>query len=154
MAWIPLSLRKTELKKQVSECTLNILEYSRRKNAVHRHLSYEQSRYNTEKKSELRRVKSEYTDVRNNRPDVKDDGYEDWKYEYAQAQEEYQANKQDIEDYYDDIQSDLEADAQDEEDWWQQLQTTEETQRDALNQELQAISDQIKTEIDGSTIKF
>ena len=154
MAWITLALRKQTLKAEINSLNYEDIQLSRQQRAVHRHLSYEQSVFSAEKKDKLRDIKAEYDAVRNKRPDVKDEGYEDWKYEYAKAQEDYQAFKQNIEDYYDDVNSDLEADAQDEEDEIQEQITMVETQRDAMSAELQAISDQIKTEIDNSTIKF
>ena len=154
MAWITLALRKQTLKAEINSLNYEDIQLSRQQRAVHRHLSYEQSVFNTEKKQQLRDAKAAYTEIRNQRPDVKDPDYEQWKTDYAMAQEEYQAAKENIEDYYDDVNSDLEADAQDEEDEIQEQITQVETQRDAMSAELQAISDQIKTEIDNSAIKF
>ncbi len=154
MAWITLTLRKQSLKSQVTELNNQSVQLSRQQRSVHRHLSYEESAFDTQKKSELRKAKSAYLKIRNERPDVDSDEYEEWKVEYSAAQEDYQAQKQDIEDYYDEIKEEIEQDAQDEEDAIQEDITRTETQRDAMSAELQALTDQIKTEIQDSAIKF
>ena len=155
MAWITLALRKQTLKAEISSLNFEDLQLSRERRAVHRHLSYEESIYNTSKKEEIRNAKSAYNEIRDQRPSVADtQAYEEWKVQYAQAQEDYQAQKQDIEDYYDDLCADLEADAQDREDHLEEEQTRVETQRDAMSAELQAITDQVKQEIEISAIKF
>ena len=154
MAWITLTLRKQSLKSQVTELNNESVQLSRQQRSVHRHLSYEESAFDTAKKSELRKAKSAYLKIRNERPDVDSEEYEEWKVEYSAAQEDYQAQKQDIEDYYDDVKEEIEQEAQDEEDAIQEEITRTETQRDAMNSELQALTDQIKTEIQDSAIKF
>jgi len=154
MAWITLALRKQTLKAQVNELNYEDIQLSRKKRSVHRHLSYEQSIFNSQKKAELRDAKEEYLEIRDERPDVDSEDYEEWKVEYAAAQEDYQSEKQDIEDYYDDLNEQTEQEAQDEEDFIDEQITRVETQRDAMNQELQAITDQVKTEIESSAIKF
>ena len=103
MAWITLTLRKQSLKSQVTELNNESVQLSRQQRSVHRHLSYEESAFDTAKKSELRKAKSAYLKIRNERPDVDSEEYEEWKVEYSAAQEDYQAQKQDIEDYYDDV---------------------------------------------------
>ena len=155
MAWMVLALRKQSLKSSVNELTYEDIQLSRKVRSVHRHLSHEKSVYNAAMKGELREVKSAYMEVRNARPaDLKSDEYNQWKQEYADAQEDYQAAKQDIQDYYDDLNEEIETEAQDEEDALQDDITETETQRDAQSAELQAITDQIKTEIEGSAVKF
>ena len=155
MAWMVLALRKQSLKSSVNELTYEDIQLSRKVRSVHRHLSHEKSVYNADMKGELREIKSAYMQVRNARPaDLKSDEYNQWKQEYADAQEDYQAAKQDIQDYYDDLNEEIETEAQDEEDALQDEITETETQRDAQSAELQAITDQIKTEIEGSAIKF
>ena len=149
-----LALRKQSLKAEINSLNFDDIQLSRKVRAVHRNLSYEQSVFSAQKKLELRAAKSEYMAIRNERPDVDSEDYEDWKVEYAAAQEDYQAQKQDIEDYYDDLNEEIESEAQDEEDAIQEQITRTETQRDAMSAELQAITDQIKTEIEGSAIKF
>ena len=155
MAWMTLALRKQVLKAQISELNYEDIQLSRRKRGVHRHLSYETSVFNADKKAQLRAIKAPLLEVRNRRPDITDkEAYEQWKVEYAEAQETYQAQKQDIEDEYEDYQTDAEEEAKDEEDAIDEEQTRVEAQRDAMNAELQAITDQIKTEIEQSAIKF
>ena len=154
MAWMTLALRKQTLKAEINSLSCEDIQLSRKVRSVHRNLSYEQSVFDAQKKSELRTAKSAYLEIRNQRPDVDSEEYEEWKTEYAAAQEDYQAQKQDIEDYYDDLNEQIEAEAQDEEDALQEQITRVETQRDAQSAELQAITDQIKTEIESSAIKF
>ena len=154
MAWMTLALRKQSLKAEINSLTNEDIQLSRKVRSVHRNLSYEQSVFDAQKKSELRSAKSKYMKIRNERPDVDSEQYEEWKVEYAAAQEDYQAQKQDIEDYYDQVNEEIEAEAQDEEDALQDQITRTETQRDAQSAELQAITDQIKSEIESSAIKF
>lgn len=154
MAWITLSLRKQSLQSQVTELNNEDVQLSRQQRAVHRHLSYEESVFDTQKKSELRKAKSDYLKIRNERPDIDSEEYEEWKVEYSAAQEDYQSQKQDIEDYFDSIKEELESESQDEEDTIQEQITRTETQRDAMSAELQSLTDQIKTEIQGEAIKF
>ena len=155
MAWITLALRKQSIQRDISEKNCYILELSRSIRATHRHLSYDQSIYNHDKTAELRDAKEAYNQAKQNRPDVSDsEAYEKWKVDYTQAQEEYQAKKCDIEDYYDGINQDLEEEAQMEEDHFNELKTQAETQRDALNAELSALQDEVKTEIQNEAIKF
>ena len=154
MAWLTLALRKQTLKAQINELNYDDIQLARRKRSVHRHLSYEQSAFNSAKQSELADAKAEYLAIRNERPDIDSEDYEEWKVEYSEAQEDYQSQKQDIEDYYEDLNQDAETEAQDEEDTLDDEITRVETQRDAMNAELQAITDEIKTEIESSAIKF
>ena len=154
MGWITLSLRKQTLKAQISELNTEDIQLSRKQRSVHRHLSYEESVFDAQKKNELRKAKSTYMQMRNLRPDVDSEEYDEWKTAYADAQEDYQAQKQDIEDYYDELKEDIESDSQDEEDAIEEEITRTETQRDAVTAELQALTDQIKTEIQSNAIKF
>lgn len=154
MAWLTLALRKQTLKAQITELNYDDIQLSRRKRSVHRHLSYEQSTFNSMKTAELRNAKSEYLEIRNRRPDIDSEEYEEWKVEYSAAQEDYQSEKAGIEDYYEDLNQEAEAEAEDEENALDDEITRVETQRDAMNAELQAITDQIKTEIEASAIKF
>ncbi len=150
-----LSLRKQSLNADISEETMNILNCSRKKRQVHRRLSYEQSSYKKDKTAELSAAKSVYMEVRNSRPDRSNqDAYNAWQEQYNDVREDYMAQKEDIESYYDDINEEIEQEAQDEEDYIAEEQERAETQRDALNAELQALSDQIKTEIQNNAIKF
>ena len=155
MAWISIALRKQGLKASVNELTYEDIQLSRKVRSVHRHLAHEQSRINNDQAKELREIKSDYTKIRNKRPDdVKDDDYAQWQADYNEAQEDYQSRKQDIQDYYDDLKEEIEAEAQEEEDTLQDQITDTEAQRDAQSAELQSITDQIKTEIEGSAVKF
>ncbi len=154
MAWISLALRKQSLKADINELTNYDIQLSRKKRQVHRHLSYEQSANKSAKTAELRAIKEPYMALRKMRPDTKSENYQDWQNAYNDAKEDYQAQKADIEDYYDELNEELETEAQDEEDQIDEEITQTETQRDAMNAELQALQDQIKTEIQSSAIKF
>jgi hypothetical protein len=154
MAWITLSLRKQSLQSEVNGLNNEDVQLSRQQRAVHRHLSYEESVFDTKEKADLRKEKAAYLEIRDNRPDIDSKEYEDWKQKYAAAQEDYMAKKQDIQDYYDGVREDIESEAQDEEDRIQEQITRTETQRDAMSAELQSLTDQIKTEVQSEAIKF
>ena len=154
MGWISLALRKQALKSQINELNYEDIQLSRKKRAVHRKLSAEQASYNADKRAELKDIKEVYLKVRGARPDPKSEEYQDWYYEYQCAQEDYQSQKQDIEEYYDDLNEEAETEAQDEEDAIDDEVTRVEAQRDAMNAELQALTDSIKTQIEASAIKF
>lgn len=152
MAWITLALRKQTLKAEVNSLNYEDIQLSRKVRSVHRHLSYQQSVFNAAKTRELREVKAKYMEVRNARPDIDSDEYNEWQLEYRDAQEDYQEQKQNIEDYYDDLNEEIETEAQDEEDELQDQITTTETQRDAMSQELESIKEEIKEEQKNSAI--
>ena len=154
MAWISLAIRKQSLKASVNELTYQDIQLSRKVRSVHRHLSREKAVYNADMKKELSAIKEVYMQVRNQRPAVDSEEYNQWRDECNEAQEDYQSYKQDIQDYFDDLNEEIEAEAQDEEDALQDQITETETQRDAQSAELQAVTDQIKSEIEGNTIKF
>lgn len=154
MGWVTLTLRKLTLKAEISSAQFQDIQLSRQLRSTQRHLSYDQSVFNSEKKAELRDAKAAYMEIRKNRPDIGSEEYENWKVEYANAQEDYQAQKQDIEDYYDDIMEELEQEAQDEETRIQEEQTTLEAQLQAMQAELESVNDQIKSDIDSSKISL
>jgi len=154
MGWITLALRKQALKSQVNELNYEDIQLSRKKRAVHRHLSYQKSAYNSDKKAELAAIKEPYLEMRNSRPEVSSAEYNEWSEEYSAAKEDYQFQKDDIETYYNDLNEEIEAEAQDEEDFIDEEITRVEAQRDAMNQELNTLSDAIKTQIEQDGIKF
>ena len=154
MAWIALALRKQSLKAQINELNYEDIQLSRKKRAVHRHLSRSKAEYNADKKAELRDIKSEYLETRNKRPEVSSDDYNQWASDYAVVKEDYESRKADIEDYYDDLNEDIEAEAQEEEDYIDEEITRVEAQRDAMNAELNTLNDSIKTYIESDAIKL
>lgn len=155
MSWISLALRKQALKAQINELNYEDIQLSRKKRSVHRHLSRDKAASNADMKSELSAIKSEYLEVRNSRPeDIKSDEYQEWAVKYNEAKEDYESRKADIQDYYDDYNEEIEAEAQDEEDYIDDEITRVEAQRDAMNSELQSITDSIKSQIESDAIKF
>lgn len=154
MAWVTLALRKQTLQAEINELTYQNIELSRNLRQVHRHLSYETSIFEGAKSRELKEIKGEYDELRKNRVSVGEEGYQEWKDQFEIAREEYQAQKQDIEDYYDVVKKELEEEAQADEDRINDEQTRVETQRQAMQSELEAIKEEIKTEIQNEAIKF
>ena len=155
MAWMTLALRKQSLKPEIAELNYEDLQLSRRKRSLHRHLAHDKAAYNAAMKAELAEVKGVYMDVRNERPeDIKSDDYQKWSADYSEAKEDFEAYKADIKDYYDDLNEEIETEAQDEEDLIDDEITRVETQRDARNEELQSITDQVKAQIEADALKF
>ncbi len=154
MGWVTLTLRKQTLKSSINTAEFQDIQLSRKLRATQRHLSYDQSIYNADKSQELKDAKSAYTNIKNQRPSVDSTEYEQWKVDYANAQEEYNAQKQDIEDYYDGIMSELEDEAATEENRVQEEQTSLEAQLQAMNAELETVSEQISSDIDAQKIKL
>ena len=169
MGWVTLALRKQTLQRDISELTMRELEMSRKIRSVHRNLSYETSIFDNLKNAELRRAKEIFLqqadeENRPSRGDSKYDGnvgnynytadYNDWKDAYDRAKETYEEEKLKIQEYYEQRQQELEEEAQDQEDFINDQKTQVETQRQAEQAELEAITDEIKNEIQQSAIKF
>ncbi len=154
MGWITLSLRKLSLRAQISDLELQDITLSRQLRGVHRHLSYEKSIFNSDKKNELAEAKAAYDEIRNKRPSVDSDEYKEWSQQYADAKEEYESKKTDINDYYDNIMSQIEEDATDKETDIQEEQTTIEAELEAMRQELQVVSEQISSDIQESKVSL
>ncbi len=154
MGWISLTLRRQSLQSAIQEHELRDIELSRQTRRVHRQLSYDQSIYNADKTYELKVAKEAYMAVREQRPDVASSEYAQWAAEYADAKEDYEAQKMDINDYYDGIMEELETEATDEETRIQDEQTTLEAQLEAMRAELETVKEQIKSDIDSSKISL
>ena len=159
MSWVTLSLRKQTLKAEISELNFEDIQLSHQKRAISRHLSYEKSIFSREKKASLAEAKTTYLNVRDERKtidtsDTNSTEYKDWSARYSEAEMDWKQQQEEINDYYDQIQEDLEAEANDREEEIDEEITTVETQRDAMNAELQAITDEVKSEIENSAIKF
>ena len=154
MGWVTLTLRKLTLRAEISSLELRDIQMSRQIRSVQRNLSYEQSVFNNNKKQELSAAKADYLEIRDNRPEVGSDEYNEWQLEYSAAREDYEAQKQDINDYYDDIMNELEEAATDEETRLQEEQTTLEAQLEAMRSELETVSEQISSDIDSSKLNL
>ena len=103
MSWVTLTLRKLTLRAEINSLELRDIQMSRQIRSIQRNLSYEQSIYNNSKQHELNAAKSAYLEIRDDRPETDSDEYADWQLDYSAAREDYEAQKQDINDYYDEI---------------------------------------------------
>ncbi len=154
MGWVALSLRKQTLKAGIAEEQLRLLQLSREVRSVQRELSTEKSIYQIDKDEELRDAREEFNKVKEARVSTDDPGYGDWRNEYDIAQQEYQEQKLDINEYYDDIFTELEEEAQDKQTALEDEQASVEAQMQAMQAELESVSEQISTDIKNSAIKF
>ncbi len=154
MAGITLTLRESNVRTDKNNCEVYDTQLSRDIRANQRRLSYEQSIFNADKSQELKDVKAAYTDIKNQRPSVSSAEYEQWKVDYANAQEAYNEQKQDIEDYYDGIMSELEDEAAMYENWSQEQQTANEAQMQALDSEIQVVDENASSHFQNDAIKL
>ncbi len=154
MGWVSLTLRKQSLQLAISDAEFRDIELSRKLRKCHRNLAYEQSVYNADKTRELNDARATYTAMRNSRPSVKSEGYAEWQNAYSDAKEDYEQQRNDIEDYYDGILEELERDATDEEDAINQERTTLEAQLEAMRTELEAVGEQISQDIQNGKLKL
>ena len=172
MGWVTLSLRKQTLQADINELNFQDIQLSRKIRGVQRHLSYETSVFDSEKSASLKEARTDYDSAKKGRPsrseytaenyngdedaakEAYNQAYDEWKANYDEARENYLADKEEIEDEYDDMKEMLEEEAKNQEDAYNDQKTQVETQRDAENAELQALTDEIKSEIESSAIKF
>ncbi len=154
MGWVALSLRKQTLKAGIAEEQLRLLQISREIRSIQRELSAEKSIYQIDKDEELRDAREEFNEVKQARVSTDDPGYSDWRMDYDIAQQEYQEQKLDINEYYDDIFNELEEEAQDRQTDLEDEQASVEAQMQAMQAELESVSEQISTDIKSSAIKF
>lgn len=152
MGWTTLTLRKQNLKADINLYEFQDIQLSRQLRAVSRHLTYDQSVQNAAKTEEVNAAKETYDSVRKQRPDIDSDEYADWKQQYDDAQTDYQAQSQDIKDYYDSVMKDLEDESADEENAIQDEQTSLEAQLQAIREELEVVNEQIKSDISSDKI--
>ena len=120
--------------------------------------NYERSLFDHQRERDLADAKSSsgLEDLQNQRSQktVGTDEYSDWKDQYTVAQEEYEAKKVDIEDYYDNLTTELEEEANRREELIQEQLDELEVRRQDMQAEFDAIKDQVKTEIQNSAISF
>ena len=117
--------------------------------------AYEITVLQSNKSAELREIKSIFDEIKKDRPeDRTSDEYNEWYMDYQMAKEDYEAEKLDITEMYDDEiarleneQSEMEADID-------QEQVTVEAQLEAMNAEFDVVKEQISKEIQNSTIKL
>ncbi len=155
MGWVTLTLRKLTLRSEVNSLELRDLQMSRQIRGIQRNLSYEQSVYNKLKTQELNEAKKTYLEIRDGeRPSVSSSEYAEWQLKYSAANEDYQDQKQNINNYYDDILNELEEAATDEETRIQEEQTTVEAQLEAMRSEMESVGEQISSDIESSKLNL
>ena len=154
MGWVSLSLRKLSLRANISNLELRDIQISRTLRQTQRNLSYEQSIMTNNRTGELRDIKAVYDEIKGDRPEIDSDEYNEWYMDYQDAREQYEFEKNEIQQYYDDQLAMLEEEAADKEAMLQQEQTTVEAQLEAARAELEAVSEQISADIESSAIQF
>lgn len=115
MGFGTLLMGSKEERYNVNFGNLNVMQLSRQKTNNSKHLSYEQTIFNNDKSQELREAKEPLDSLRKDRPPVDSDEYKEWQQNYNDAKEDYEAQKVDINDYYDGIMNELEEESTDEE---------------------------------------
>ena len=155
MGWVTLAARKQSLRLAMSNLEMRDLQISRTLRSTQRTMAYEQSIIKNNKAVELRDIKETYEEVRDARPeDMQSEEYSEWYMEYQAAKEDYEAQRLEITEMYDDQLAMLEEEASDEEAMLQQEQTTVEAQLEAMQAEFDVVKEQISSEIEQSTIKL
>ena len=152
MGWVSLTLRKLSLRSSIQSKELRDIQISRAVRANNRQLSSDQSVQN--RQDELNDAKSVYMEVRDDKPDSDSPEYSEWMQTYNEAREDYEAQKLDINNYYDDILKELEEEATDRETNYQEEQTTLESELEAMRSEFDSVKEQISSDIEKSTIEF
>ena len=136
MGWVTLAARKQSLRLAMSNLEMRDLQISRTLRSTQRTMAYEQSIIKNNKAVELRDIKETYEEVRDARPeDMQSEEYSEWYMEYQAAKEDYEAQRLEITEMYDDQLAMLEEEASDEEAMLQQEQTTVEAQLEAMQAE-------------------
>lgn len=154
MGWVSLLLRKQSLRQQINATQLEQMQLSRQLRSYQRESSYQTTIFNNDKADELRAAKEPLDEMRKNRPSVDSDEYKEWQQEYNDAKEDYEAQKVDINDYYDGIMNELEEESTDEETRIQTQQDELSATLEVLNAELQAVSEGISSDIQSTAVKF
>lgn len=155
MAWICLNLRKQSLLADINSTELRDLQLGRKRRAVHRNKSYDQSVINRSKKLELADAKEAYMALRESKPeDYGSDEYNEWYQSYTEAQEDFNFAKTEINDYYDMILQEMEEEAADEEAIIDEEQTYLEAELEAMTAELESVKERISKDIEQGTIKL
>ena len=155
MGWVTLTARKQSLRLAMSNLEMRDLQISRSLRSLQRESVYEQSIIKSNKNTELREIKNVFDEIKEDRPeDKKSDEYAEWSNDYALAKEEYEAEKLDINEMYDDELSRLEEETAEKEADFQREQTTVEAQLEAMQTEYDVVKEQISKEIEESAIQI
>ena len=155
MGWVTLSARKQSLRLAMSGLEMRDLELSRSTRSTQRSSAYEQSIIKNNKAVELRQIKDTLDEVKGERPeDKKSEEYSEWYMDYQQAREDYEAERVEITEMYDDQLAMLEEESADKEAEIQREQQTVEAQLEAMNAEFDVVKEQISNEIEQSTIQI
>lgn len=155
MGWVTLTARKQSLRLAISDHQMRDIELSRKRRRMQRTSAYDIMVMQSNKSLELREIKNDYNEVRDARPeDRTSDEYNDWYMEYQEAKENYEAEKLDISETYDQEIAMLEQEKSDAEADIDQEQVTVEAQLEAMNAEFDVVKEQISKEIENSTIKL
>ncbi len=154
MSWVSLTMRKLNLRSSIEAKESRDLQISRAVRLNKRQLSADQSIQNRFKDEELNDAKMQYMDVRDDKPESDSPDYNEWYQTYAEAKEDYEAQKLDINNYYDDILNELEEEATDIETRYQEEQTAIESELEALRSEFDTVKEQISSDIESSAIEL
>ena len=155
MGWVTLTARKQSLRLAMSNLEMRDLQISRTLRSAQRSSAYDQSIMKNNKSVELREIKSVYDEVKNDRPeDMQSEEYNEWYMEYQSAKEDYEAQRLEISEMYDDQLAMLEEEMADKEAELQQEQTTVEAQLEAMRAEFDVVKEQISSEIEQSAIQL
>lgn len=155
MGWVTLAARKQSLRLSLSNLEMRDLQISRTLRSSQRQYAYDQSISKNNKAVELREAKNIFDEIKDDRPeDKKSEEYNEWYMDYQLAKEDYEAEKLDISEIYDDELARLEEEASDQEAMLQQEQTTVEAQLEAMRAEFDVVKEQISSEIESSAIQI
>ena len=155
MGWVTLAARKQSLRLSMNSLELRDLSLSRSTRSTQRTAAYEQSIIKNNKASELRDIKDVLDEIKRERPeDIKSDEYGEWYQEYTLAREDYEAERVEITEMYEDQLAMVEEECADKEAEFQQEQQTVEAQLEAMNAEFDVVKEQISQEIEQSKIKI
>lgn len=155
MGWVTLAARKQSLRLSLSGLEMRDLQISRTLRGSQREYAYDQSITKNNKSVELREAKNIFDEIKDDRPeDKQSDEYNEWYMDYQLAKEDYEAEKLDISEIYDDQLAMLEQEASDQESMLQQEQTTVEAQLEAMRAEFDVVKEQISSEIESSAIQI
>lgn len=158
MGWVSLTLRKESIRESIQNGQLDDINLSRKIRQNSRQLSLDQTLAQNEMQRQINAAKDEsgYQELQKQRKDmsVSDPDYENWSKEFSNAQEDFQELKTNIQAEFDIILQNLEEEATDKEQRMSDEQTILEANLEAWNQELQAVSEAISSNIESSKIKL
>lgn len=155
MGWVTLTARKQSLRLAMSNLEMRDLQISRSLRSLQRESVYEQSLIKSNKNTELREIKNVFDEMKEDRPEDKQSAeYNEWYMDYELAKQEYEAEKLDINEMYDDELSRLEEETAEKEADFQREQTTVEAQLEAMQAEFDVVKEQISKEIEESAIQI